>query len=102
PVMERGKQLKALASQYIDLDKVQIKRTICVWDPIGRAGPIFQAAMDQKPKAAAFGVDLNMVPYTDEAIAVADLKANRCDAALISGMRARNFNTFTGTTDAIG
>jgi hypothetical protein len=102
PVMERANQLKAIASQYIDLSKIKIQRTICIFDPIGRSGPIFQAALDEKPLADSFGVNLNMVPYTDESIAVADLKAGHCDAALISGMRARVFNVFTGTTDAIG
>lgn len=97
---EKGQQLKALVG--IETPSQYIKRTICIWDPIGRAGPIFQAALDQKAKAQAFGINLKLVPYTNEAIAVEGFKARHCDAALISGLRARSLNKFTGTTDAIG
>lgn len=97
---QRGQQLRALIG--IKSPAQYIKRSVCIWDPIGKAGPIFQAAMDQKARAQAFGIDLKLVPYTDESIATVDLKAGHCDAALISGLRARTLNQFTGTTDAIG
>lgn len=79
-----------------------IKRTVCIWDIIGRAGPVFTAALDQKVRMLKYGVDVTMVPYTSESIVVDDLKAGICDAALISGLRARLFNRFTGTVDSIG
>jgi hypothetical protein len=99
-VDQRGAELKALIG--ISKPGQYIHRTVCIWDPIGQSGPIFQAAMDQSTKARAFGIDLKLVPYTSEAIATADLKDGHCDAALISGLRARTLNEFTGTTDAIG
>ena len=40
--------------------------------------------------------------YTDEKIAAEDLKSGACDAAGITGLRAREFNSFTGTLDSIG
>lgn len=76
--------------------------TVCIWDPVGRNGPIFSAAKEQQARAMELGVTLNLVPYTAEAVLADELKSNRCDAALMSGMRARNFNLFTGTIDAIG
>lgn len=79
-----------------------IKRTVCIWDIIGRAGPVFTAAQDQKVRMLEYGVDVTMVPYTSESIVVDDLKAGICDAALISGLRARLFNRFTGTVDSVG
>ena len=79
-----------------------VKRRICIWDIAGRAGPIFKAAEDQRIRVLKYGVDLEMVPYTSESVVVEDLKAGICDAALISGLRARLFNQYTGTIDAIG
>jgi solute-binding AdeT-like protein len=79
-----------------------IKRTVCIWDIVGRSGPVFTAAQDQKVRMLQYGVDVTMVPYTSESIVVDDLKAGICDAALISGLRARLFNRFTGTVDSVG
>jgi|TARA_R110002073_G_scaffold25832_3_gene85339 hypothetical protein len=79
-----------------------IKRTVCIWDIVGRSGPVFTAAQDQKVRMLKYGVDVTMIPYTSESIVVDDLKAGVCDAALISGLRARLFNRFTGTVDSVG
>ncbi|WP_370203835.1 putative solute-binding protein [Alloalcanivorax venustensis] len=79
-----------------------LNRTICLWDIAGRNGPVFQAAMEQRAMALEYGIDLEMIPFTNETILVEELKAGRCDAGLMSGMRARLFNSYTGTIDAIG
>lgn len=97
---ERGQEIRKLIGLQKPGDL--LVRKICIWDPIGKAGPIFQAALDQKARTQAFGIDLDLIPYTDEKIATIDLKAGQCDAALISGLRARTLNKFTGTIDSIG
>jgi TRAP-type C4-dicarboxylate transport system substrate-binding protein len=79
-----------------------LNRKICIWDIAGRNGPVFQAAMEQRAMALEYGIDLEMIPFTNETILVEELKAGRCDAGLMSGMRARLFNSYTGTIDAIG
>lgn len=79
-----------------------LKRKICIWDIAGRNGPIYQAAMDQRARALEYGIQLEMIPYTNEGVMVEAFKSGQCDAALMSGMRARNFNSFTGTVDAVG
>jgi hypothetical protein len=79
-----------------------ITRKICIWDVVGRNGPIFSAAEDQRTRMLAYGIKLKLIPYTDERVMVEEFKARRCDAALMSGLRARLFNTYTGTVDAIG
>lgn len=79
-----------------------LKRRICIWDIAGRSGPIFQAALDQRTRLLQYGVDLDMQAYTNESVVTEDLKAGVCDAALISGLRGRLFNKYTGTIDAIG
>lgn len=79
-----------------------LNRKICIWDIAGRNGPVFQAAMEQRAMALEYGIDLEMIPFTNETILVEELKAGRCDAGLMSGMRARLFNSYTGSIDAIG
>ena len=102
PVNER---LKAIA-KLSGIDKLpegqRLRRVICIWDIVGRAGPIYGAAMEARAQALEFGVELEMVPYTNETVMVEEFKAGRCDAALMSGLRARQFNKYTGSIDAIG
>jgi len=78
------------------------KRVICIWDIAGRNGPVFNAAMEQRALAVEYGINLDMVPYTNETVMVDEFKAGRCDAALMSGLRARQFNLYSGSVDAIG
>ncbi|MFT0138304.1 putative solute-binding protein [Alcanivoracaceae bacterium MT1] len=99
PLDERIQAMREVAG-YTPGERV--KRRICIWDIAGRAGPIFKAAEDQRSRVMKYGVDLEMVPYTSESVVVEDLKAGVCDAALMSGLRARLFNKYTGTIDAIG
>jgi TRAP-type C4-dicarboxylate transport system substrate-binding protein len=102
PVRSR---LKAI-SQMVGLDQMPagstLKRTICIWDIAGRNGPVFNAAMEQRALAVEYGINLDMVPYTNETVMVDEFKAGRCDAALMSGLRARQFNLYSGSVDAIG
>lgn len=79
-----------------------VKRTVCVFDIVGQHGDIFNIMRDYKLAALNWGVDLQLKPYTDEKIAAEDLKAGQCDAALLTGIRGRLFNTYTGSLDSIG
>lgn len=79
-----------------------IKRTVCVFDIVGQHGDIFNMMKDYKLAALQWGVDVELKGYTDEKIASEDLKASQCDAAVITGIRGRALNTFTGSLDSIG
>lgn len=98
-------RMRAMSSM-LGLDQMppgeRLHRKICIWDIVGRNGPVFSAAQEQRAMALEYGVNLEMVPYTNETVMVEDFKAGRCDAALMSGLRARTFNLYTGTIDAIG
>jgi hypothetical protein len=83
-------------------DGEMIKRTICIWDIAGRSGPIFAAAQDQRGQILSFGVEVDMIPYTNESVLAEDLKSGRCDAALMTGLRARLFHRYSGTIDSVG
>lgn len=75
---------------------------VCIWDISGRLGPIFAAAEEQRTRILSYGIDAEMTPYTSESVMVQALKAGKCDAALMTGLRARSFNKYTGTADSIG
>ena len=78
------------------------ERTICVFDIIGTAGDQYNIMRDYATAASAHGYKLNLKVYTDEGIAAEDLKASQCDAAVLTGIRGRQFNNFTGSLDSIG
>lgn len=80
----------------------QAKQTMCVFDLGGAAGPVYALMKDYALAAKEWGGDLELKAYTDERVAAEDLKAGKCDGAAISGMRGRQFNSFTGSLDAVG
>lgn len=79
-----------------------VERTMCVFDIIGANGDIYNIMKDYKTAALGWGVDLTLKPYTDEKIAAEDFKAEQCDAAVLTGVRGRQFNNYTGSMDSIG
>ena len=54
-----------------------------------------------KLKKAA-STDIKLKVYTDERVLTEDFRSKRCDGAGISNIRARQFNPFVGSIDAIG
>lgn len=79
-----------------------IQRTFCVFDLIGKQGDVFSMMEDYRLEALKWNVELTLKPYTDEKIAAEDLKSGKCDAAIMTGLRGRSFNSFVGTLDSIG
>lgn len=79
-----------------------INRSLCVWDPIGANGPLFNVMKSAKPSAMKWGINLELKAYTDEKIAAEDFRAGQCDSVLLTGTRAREFNKFTGSLEAMG
>ncbi len=78
------------------------KLSICVFDPLGGNGSLFNMMKDYRNAAFEWGVDVEPRAYTDEKIAVDDFKAGQCDAAFVTGARARPFNKFAATIEAVG
>jgi hypothetical protein len=79
-----------------------VERTLCVFDIVGASGDTFNLMKDYKTAALNWGVNFDLKVYTDEKIAAEDLKAGVCDAAAITGIRARAFNKYTGSLDSVG
>ncbi|WP_372964272.1 putative solute-binding protein [Marinobacter sp.] len=79
-----------------------LERTFCVFDPVGANGPLFAITKEFQPVALKAGIKLDLRAYTDEKVAAEDFKAGQCDAVMLTGTRAREFNKFTGTLEAMG
>jgi len=79
-----------------------IQRSLCVYDPSGSVGDVYNLAKDYRNAALGWGYELSLVPYTDERTASEDFKAKKCDLALLTGVRSRTFNKFAGTIEALG
>ncbi len=75
---------------------------ICVFDILGSQGDIFSQMKDYQLAAHQWGADIQLKPYTDERIAAEDFKAGQCDGVVLTGLRARQFNKFSGSIDSIG
>lgn len=79
-----------------------IDRTICVWDLMGANGDNFSLMKDYRIAAREWGVNVKLKAYSDEKIATEDFRVGQCDAAVITGLRAKPFNTFAGSLESIG
>ena len=78
------------------------KASLCIYDPAGANGDVFNLMKDYRAAAAGWGVDFTLKPYTDEKTAAEDFKAGQCTAALTTGTRARPFQKFSSTVEAMG
>ncbi|WP_231878902.1 putative solute-binding protein, partial [Oleiphilus sp. HI0125] len=78
------------------------KKKYCLWDPVGKTGPVVEFFSDLKPKALGWGLDLEFITYTDEKVASNDFKAGLCDAVHLTAILSRNYVPFAGSLDAIG
>ncbi len=77
-------------------------QTLCVFDLLGAQGDSYSMMKDYAVAAKQWGADITLKPYTDERVASEDFKAGQCDGVALTGLRARQFNSFTGSIDAIG
>ncbi len=80
------------------------KLTLCVYDPLGARGDAFGYAKDYVLQMPRFGLTnpIELKAYTNEAILAEDFKAGQCDGAVMTNLRARQFNRYTGSLDSIG
>ncbi|UZK03388.1 putative solute-binding protein [Venatoribacter cucullus] len=101
PLQKRIEALRSLHADIIDADG-KIRRLFCVWDMLGRSGPVYTTVDDQRFRSLHYGLELTLKAYQDEQALIDDLRAGRCDAGLISGIRALEFNRFSGTLEALG
>lgn len=76
--------------------------TLCVFDLAGTSGPTYRMMEELRIEALRWKAPFDLRVYMDERVMTEDLKAGQCAGALMTGMRARQFNAFTGSIDSIG
>lgn len=81
---------------------VQAKVDVCVFDLLGKSGEAYKSVEEWALAAKAWNADLNLIPYQDEAKAQNDFDTGRCDGVAMTSMRARKYNKFAGSIDALG
>ncbi|MBC9230730.1 RND transporter [bacterium SPL81] len=83
-------------------NQVQAKQKVCVFDLLGKAGETYKITEEWAVATKQWNADVRLVPYQDEAKAQNDFEAGKCDAVYMTSMRARKYNRFAGSIDAIG
>jgi hypothetical protein len=76
--------------------------TMCVFDMLGASGPTHKALRGYQTEALKWGVALSFKSYSDERVASEAFNQGVCDLVNLPGLRARSYNKFGGTLDAIG
>lgn len=79
-----------------------IKVSICFFDIQGSSGEFYGRAKDIGLIAQRWNIKAEFKVFTDEVMAVDSFKAGKCDAAVMTTLRARQFNKFMGSVNAIG
>ncbi|AXY55267.1 RND transporter [Acinetobacter chinensis] len=80
----------------------EAKENVCVFDLLGKAGESYKLLEEWALAAKSWGGDINLIAYQDEAKVESDFKAGECDAFYMTSMRARSYNKFAGSIDALG
>ena len=75
---------------------------VCVFDLLGKSGESYKMMEEWALTAKTWGAEINLIPRQDEAVADNDFKAGKCDAVFETSMRARPYNKFVGSIDALG
>lgn len=84
------------------MTQANASQVICVFDPLGASGEIYAVMRDYALASKRWGSNVSLKSYTDERVAAEDFKAGQCDGVYITGIRGRQFNSFTGSIDALG
>lgn len=80
----------------------QAKQDVCVFDLLGKAGESYKMMEEWALAAKAWNTDIQLIAYQNEEMAERDFQSGKCDAAFLTAMRARQFNKFAGSIDALG
>ncbi|EOR02136.1 putative solute-binding protein [Acinetobacter tandoii] len=94
--------LAALTAVGLSTTTQAAKVDICVFDLLGKSGESYQMAQEWALAAKSWGAEVNLIPRQDEAVADNDFKAGKCDGVFMTAMRARQYNKFAGSIDALG
>lgn len=77
-------------------------QNVCVFDLLGKSGESYKMMEEWALAAKSWQADITLIPFQDEGLVDRKLREGKCDAAYMTSMRARNYNKFAGSIDAIG
>lgn len=77
-------------------------QTICAFDLGGSSGDNYALIKDYVLSAKKWNVNITLKPYSNEGAALQDFKSGRCDGLVATSFVTRNFNSYTGSINAIG
>jgi len=101
-------RLNAISSKIVSavalslLSSFSSAQSFCVFDVLGVQGPFYNSMREYATLARKWNVELELKAYTSEAQAVEDFSAGKCDIISMTGIRARDFNLFSSSIEAIG
>ena len=81
---------------------VHAGQSVCVFDLLGKSGESYKMMEEWALAAKTWNTDVQLIAYQNEELADKDFKNGKCDAAYITTMRARQYNKFAGSIDALG
>ncbi|WP_119685889.1 putative solute-binding protein [Acinetobacter pittii] len=81
---------------------VHAGQSVCVFDLLGKSGESYKMMEEWALAAKEWQADITLIPFQDEGLVDRRLREGKCDAAYMTSMRARNYNKFAGSIDAIG
>ena len=98
-----NKGLWALSTaMLLAMTSAQAKQKVCVFDLLGKAGESYKMMEEWKLSSKTWQADIDLIAYQDEGKAQQDFDAGKCDAVALTSIRARKYNKFAGSIDAIG
>ncbi|MGF2880349.1 putative solute-binding protein [Acinetobacter johnsonii] len=81
---------------------VQAKQQVCVFDLLGKAGESYKFLEEWALVSKKWGAQVQLISFQDEDLADKAFQNDKCDAVYMTSMRARAYNKFAGSIDALG
>lgn len=100
--MKKGFLILSALATLTTSNILHAKADVCVFDLLGKSGESYKLIEEWALASKNWGTDVNLIAYQDEAKVEQDFKAGKCDAFYMTSMRARAYNKFAGSIDAIG
>ena len=81
---------------------MQAKQQVCVFDLLGKAGESYKFLEEWALVSKKWGAQVQLISFQDEDLADKAFQNDKCDAVYMTSMRARTYNKFAGSIDALG
>ena len=81
---------------------MQAKQQVCVFDLLGKAVESYKFLEEWALVSKKWGAQVQLISFQDEDLADKAFQNDKCDAVYMTSMRARTYNKFAGSIDALG